>query len=68
MSALLSAMVEGSIRIKPYDGTTDFAMWKVKMKAILIKEKCWKAVSGELPKDITEDQKLEMDQIAHLKS
>ncbi len=54
-------MSDSSIRIKPYDGSTDFAMWQAKMKAVLIKEKCWRAVKAKM----SEDSKKEMDQIAH---
>ena len=39
-----TVMAESSIRIKPFDGSSDFAMWQLKMKAIFIKEKCWTAI------------------------
>ncbi|CAM8913689.1 unnamed protein product [Rhodiola kirilowii] len=35
------------IRLKPFDGQMDFAMWNMRMKGILIKEKCWRDVSEE---------------------
>ena len=53
------------MRIKPFDGTSDFAMWQLKMKAILIKEKCWAAVEEKYAESLDEAGKKEMDQIAH---
>ena len=53
------------MRLKPYDGHTDFAMWKIKMKAILVKEKCWKAVSDEWPKDTKDEEKTELQELAY---
>ena len=33
------------MKIRPFDGVIDFAMWQVKMRVILIKEGCWKAIT-----------------------
>ncbi|CAM8999575.1 unnamed protein product [Rhodiola kirilowii] len=35
------------IRLKPFNVQMDFAMWNIRMKGILIKEKCWRDVSEE---------------------
>ncbi|KAL9680097.1 hypothetical protein QQ045_017974 [Rhodiola kirilowii] len=35
------------IRLKAFDRQMDFAMWNMRMKGILIKEKCWRAISEE---------------------
>ncbi|CAN1127133.1 hypothetical protein LINPERPRIM_LOCUS29411 [Linum perenne] len=40
-------------------------MWKIKMKAILIKEKCYKAISEDWPAGTTEPQKWDMKEMAH---
>lgn len=44
-------------------------MWHVKMNAILIKEKCWKVVTGDYPGDYPGDMspeaKQELDLVAH---
>ena len=58
-------MSDSSIRIKPYDGSTDFAMWQAKMKVVLIKEKCWRAVTEDYKAGMSDDSKKEMDQVAH---
>ncbi|CAN1135024.1 hypothetical protein LINPERPRIM_LOCUS15765 [Linum perenne] len=57
-------MADG-LRMKPFDGSTDFAMWKIKMKAVLIKEKCWAAVSQNWPADTSDLRKQELQEIAH---
>ena len=54
-----------SIRIKPFDRTSDFSMWQLKMKVVLIKEKCWPVVDESYPEDLDSAKKKEMDQIAH---
>jgi len=72
-------MGDSTVKIKPFDGNSDFAMWCVKMKAILIKQKCWKAISTPLPsppstsdkgKETEEattayENQLELDELAH---
>ncbi|CAN1295066.1 hypothetical protein LINPERPRIM_LOCUS22707, partial [Linum perenne] len=40
-------------------------MWKIKMKAILIKEKCYKAISEDWPEGTTDAQKKDMKEMAH---
>ncbi|CAN0860176.1 Retrovirus-related Pol polyprotein from transposon TNT 1-94 [Linum grandiflorum] len=57
-------MSEG-IRLKPFDGSTDFAIWKIKMKAILIKEKCFAAVTEDWPANTSDLRKAELREIAH---
>ena len=52
-------------KIKPFDGNTDFAMWQVKMKAILIREKCWRAITQNFPENTKEEEKEELNQITH---
>ncbi|CAM8903536.1 unnamed protein product [Rhodiola kirilowii] len=36
-----------AMKLKPFDGTSDYSMWKMRMKAILVKEKCFRAVTEE---------------------
>ncbi|CAM8954966.1 unnamed protein product [Rhodiola kirilowii] len=54
-----------SVHLKPYDGTTDFSLWKAKMKAILIKEKCYRAITQEWLDPTSAAKKEEICDIAH---
>ena len=54
-----------NVKLKPYDGVSDFTMWKVKMKAILIKGKCYKAISEEWPLSTSNAEKKDMQDLAH---
>ena len=58
-------MADPQARIRPCDGSTDFVMWQMKMKAILIKEKCLKDVVETYSKDMSEEAKKDLDGIAH---
>ena len=40
-------------------------MWQIKMKVVLIKEKCWKAVKGEFSETLKDDEIKELDEQAH---
>ncbi|CAM8944713.1 unnamed protein product [Rhodiola kirilowii] len=55
-----------NVRLKPYDGTTNFSTWRVKMKAILIREKCYRTVTGEWLDPTSEERKHELRELAHL--
>ncbi|CAM8959955.1 unnamed protein product [Rhodiola kirilowii] len=52
------------IRQKPFNGQMDFAMWTMRMKGILIKEKCWRAVSEEWLCPTSEQAKKDLIEIA----
>ena len=65
LAPLATVMAESYARVKPFDGSTDFAMWQVKMKAILIKEKCWRAVNEDYLPGTTDLTKKDLDQQAH---
>ncbi|CAM8965734.1 unnamed protein product [Rhodiola kirilowii] len=54
-----------AMRIKPLDGTSDFNMWKMKMKASLVKEKCYKAVTEEWIIPTFDQQKTDMKELAY---
>ena len=58
-------MSENTVRIKPYDGTSDFAIWQLKLRAILIREKCWNTVQGKFPVDTSPERKVELEEQAH---
>ena len=48
--------------IEKFTGSNDFGLWKVKMQAVLIQQKCEKALKGEgaLPVTMTQAEKTEM--------
>ena len=48
--------------IEKFTGDNDFGLWKVKMEAVLIQQKCEKALKGEgsLPVTMTRAEKTEM--------
>jgi hypothetical protein len=52
-------------RIKPYDGQSDFAMWKVKMQVILTKERLYHAITDVWDVDVTTAEKKEVQSLAH---
>ncbi|KAL9679222.1 hypothetical protein QQ045_017078 [Rhodiola kirilowii] len=54
-----------NVRLKPYNGITDFSLWRVKMKNILIREKCYKAVTGQWLDPTSEERKQELKELAH---
>ncbi|KAL9680326.1 hypothetical protein QQ045_018204 [Rhodiola kirilowii] len=58
-------MADG-VKIKAFDGNMDFSIWKVKMKAILIREKCYEAVSEEWPSGMEENAKKKLSELAFL--
>jgi len=53
--------------IEKFNGSNDFSLWKVKMKAVLVHQGCAAALDGEdrLPETLTEDEKKEMLEKAH---
>ncbi|KAL9670347.1 hypothetical protein QQ045_007898 [Rhodiola kirilowii] len=57
--------VVSNVNLKPYDGTTNFSLWRAKMKAILIKEKCYRAVTEEWLDPTSAEKKKEISDIAH---
>ncbi|CAM8970979.1 unnamed protein product [Rhodiola kirilowii] len=52
------------IRLKPFDGQIDFAMWLMRMEGILVKEKCWRAVSEEWLSPTSDQAKRDLKQLA----
>ncbi|CAN0888943.1 hypothetical protein LINGRAHAP2_LOCUS15981 [Linum grandiflorum] len=52
-------MADGA-RLKPLDGSSDFSIWKIKMKAILTKEKCYVAVTESWAEDTSDLRKEEL--------
>jgi len=48
--------------IEKFTGDNDFGLWKVKMEAVLIQQKCEKALKGEgaLPVTMSRSEKTEM--------
>ncbi|CAM8931497.1 unnamed protein product [Rhodiola kirilowii] len=53
------------VKVTPFDGSSDFTMWRVKMKAILIKEKCWDVVEGDWQEGATYRYKKKLSDLAH---
>ena len=49
--------------IEKFTGSNDFGLWKVKMRAILIQQKCVEALKGEtqMPAHLTPAEKTEMN-------
>ena len=52
------------VGLVPYNGKNDFAIWKQKMKCVLIQQKVFKVVDGTLPEDTTQDKIDEMNDLA----
>ena len=57
-------MSEG-YRLKPFDGNSNFAIWKIKMRAMLVKEKCWAAITENWPASTSNLRKEEIQEISH---
>ncbi|CAM8990906.1 unnamed protein product [Rhodiola kirilowii] len=55
----------GDSRIQIYDGTQDYSIWKVKMQALLTRERCWKAITQEWSSPTSDEKKKEMQEQAH---
>ena len=53
--------------IEKFNGSNDFTLWKLKMKVILVQQKCEEAIEGEekLPVELTVAQKAEAVKRAH---
>ncbi|KAK2395140.1 alpha carbonic anhydrase [Trifolium repens] len=53
--------------IEKFTGNNDFGLWKVKMRAILIQQKCVEALKGKtlMPANLSDAEKTEMDEKAH---
>ncbi|KAL9668896.1 hypothetical protein QQ045_006437 [Rhodiola kirilowii] len=54
-----------STSLKLFYGTTDFSIWKVKMNALLTKEKCIMAVTEESPAGTSAERKKELQDQAY---
>ena len=48
--------------IEKFDSKSDFSIWKEKMRAILVQQKCHHALEGEdnLPETLTKDDRLDL--------
>ncbi|CAM8878013.1 unnamed protein product [Rhodiola kirilowii] len=55
----------GDSRVQTYNGTQDFSIWKVKMQAVLTKEKCWRAVTETWGAATSDERKKELQEQAH---
>ena len=51
--------------LQPFDGKSEFSIWKQKMKGILIQQKVYKAISGVYTTDDTAAIKAELNDMAH---
>ena len=51
--------------LEKFNGSNDFTLWKVKMKALLVQLGCAVAVEGEYAKETTEAVKNEIEGKAH---
>ncbi|KAI3779090.1 hypothetical protein L2E82_08575 [Cichorium intybus] len=51
--------------LEKFNGSNDFTLWKVKMKALLVQQGCAVAVEGEYAKDTTDAVKKEIEGKAH---
>ena len=53
--------------IEEFDGKSDFSIWKEKMQAILIQQKCHRALEGEpsLPETLSKDDRLDLMDLAY---
>ncbi|KAL0384957.1 UNVERIFIED_CONTAM: hypothetical protein Sradi_2890000 [Sesamum radiatum] len=51
--------------LQVFDEKSDFAIWKQKMKGILIQQKVFKAISGAYPDNASEEKIVEDDEIAY---
>ncbi|CAN0846660.1 hypothetical protein LINGRAHAP2_LOCUS4550, partial [Linum grandiflorum] len=51
-------------RLKSFERSSNFAIWKIKMKAILVKEKGWVAVIENWPASTSDLRKEEIQKIA----
>ncbi|KAL0355352.1 UNVERIFIED_CONTAM: hypothetical protein Sradi_3982100 [Sesamum radiatum] len=49
----------------PFDGKSDFSIWKQKIKGILIQQRVFKAIDGKYPENISEEKQLENDEFAY---
>lgn len=58
-------MADSYYRMKSYDGVSDFCMWSVRMKGVLVKEKVWHAVDESDPSTLSAEERKEMDLQAH---
>ena len=52
------------VGVVPYNGKNDFAIWKQKMKCVLIQQKVFKVVDGTLPDGTAQDKIDEMNELA----
>ncbi|KAL0409123.1 UNVERIFIED_CONTAM: Retrovirus-related Pol polyprotein from transposon TNT 1-94 [Sesamum radiatum] len=51
--------------LTPFDGKSDFSIWKQKMKGILIQQRVFKAIDGKYPENISEEKQFENDKFAY---
>ena len=53
--------------IEKFDGKSDLFIWKEKMRAILVQQKCHRALEGEasLPETLSKDDRLDLMDLAY---
>ncbi|KAL0455731.1 UNVERIFIED_CONTAM: hypothetical protein Slati_0912300 [Sesamum latifolium] len=51
--------------LTPFDGKSDFSIWKRKIKGILIQQKVFKAIDGKYSENISDEKHLENDEFAY---
>lgn len=61
---LLSVMASTSYSLAPFNGKTDFCIWKQKIKCILIQQRVFKAINHSYADKETEENKAEMNELA----
>lgn len=54
-----------NVHLKPFNDQTDFAMWLVKMRVVLIKQKRFGAITGKDPEGTSKEATAELDLQAH---
>ncbi|RVW35322.1 Retrovirus-related Pol polyprotein from transposon TNT 1-94 [Vitis vinifera] len=60
-------MSSQKFEVEKFNGSNDFTLWKLKMKALLVQQKCAQAIEGEetLPVGLTAAEKVEVVSRAH---
>ncbi|RVW26896.1 Retrovirus-related Pol polyprotein from transposon TNT 1-94 [Vitis vinifera] len=61
-------MSSQKFEVEKFNGSNDFTLWKLKMKALLVQQKCAQAIEGEetLPVGLTAAEKEEVVSRAHI--
>ncbi|KAL2480186.1 Integrase catalytic domain-containing protein [Abeliophyllum distichum] len=57
-------MSPNKFEVEVWSGNGDFSLWRKKMKAVLLQQRCAKAIDESWPEDLDDIKKQEMDEIA----